>query len=70
MRLMYCRLQIRRSYRKASRTKQLVIELERVVTRTQEWMEGGDKLPSKAAGYGFIALTFLYMVGQAVRGLL
>lgn len=64
---MHCRLQIRRSYRKASLIKQFVSSVERVVTWVQEWLEGENKLPSKVFGYVVIAVTFLYMVGQVVR---
>ena len=63
---MNCRLQVL-TYRKASRTRQLVVKVERMVTVVQEWLEGEDKLPSKAVGYGIVALTFLYMFGQIVR---
>jgi len=65
--LMHCRLQIRRSYQKASLTKQLVSRVNRFITLTQEWLEGEDKPSSKAVGYGVVAVAFLYLIGQVVR---
>jgi len=67
---MHCRLQIRRSYRKASLIKQLVKYLERVVTRTQEWLEGKDRSGDLVIGYGVIVVAFLFVVGQVVRCLI
>jgi len=63
---MYYRWQVR-GYRKASLTRQLVRRFERVVTVVQEWLEGEDNPAAEILGYGFVALTFLYMVGQVVR---
>jgi len=64
---MYCRLQISKSYRKASLIKQLVSKVDRLVTVTQEWLESEDKLPSKVVGHGVIVMALLFMVGQVVR---
>jgi len=63
---MNCRLQVL-TYRKASRTRQLVVKVERMVTVVQEWLEGEEKLPSKVAGYVVVAVAFLYLIGQVVR---
>ena len=60
-------LVVYKSYRRTSLTKRLVVKLERIVTRTQEWLEGEDKLPSKAVGYGVVILTGIFMLGQIVR---
>jgi len=64
--IVHCLLRLR-SFGKVSLTRKLVVEVERMVTVVQEWLEGEDKLPSKAVGYGIVALTFLYMFGQIVR---
>jgi len=60
----------RRIVRRPCLTKQLTRRVDMAITCVQEWLEGEDKLPSKASGYGFIALTFLYMVGQVVRAII
>ena len=65
--IVYCRLQISKSYRKTSRTRQLITKVEKVVTMVQEWLEGEDKLPSKAVGYGFVILVGIFMLCQVVR---
>ena len=57
----------RRMVRRPCLAKQLVRRIDTAVTRAQEWLEGEDKLTSKVVGYGVVAVTFLYMVGQVVR---
>jgi len=58
---------MRRIVRRPCLIKQLARRADMAVTAVQEWLEGEDKLPSKAVGYGIVILIGIFMLGQIAR---
>lgn len=49
--------------------KRLVRWVDRLVTRTQEWMEDADSPLTLAVGIGIVLVTGLYVAGAIIKAL-